>query len=355
MQDFRIRFIIRVACATTIVIFVSGIILVTVWYYCGSMWTVSSPNKSLSPYYPYIRQSTIRHVEFKPKIFRQTKISDFDYRKKIDEIIENKNYLYDGKMKSIIRNYLIHQPSLRPYSLEQMSLFDYSGGQSATVDSLLKFKEDGFYVECCDTDGENRSNSLFFERVRRWNGLVIVSEPKKFSALLVKNRKSMSMNACLSAANKPEMKLINNSGNQTDVHCFPLQIILSAIERSNIDFLSLDVGGHEELPILQTIPFSELTIDVIAVRFSGEMRHFKSELQLFMENVGYDTMLKLVKDDNSVHHLVLKRKTSLFLTYDITKICLFLALSMTVISIVYFYSTMYYQGREPRTILKRSV
>ena len=96
--------------------------------------------KSLNPSYPYTRRTTIKHVDFKPATFQQTQDPAFDYKKTVDELIENKNDMYNQQMILIIRNYLIQQPTLEPYSLQNKDLFDYSGGQSATVDNVLRFK-----------------------------------------------------------------------------------------------------------------------------------------------------------------------------------------------------------------------
>jgi hypothetical protein len=39
---------------------------------------------------------------------------------------------------------------------------------------------------------------LFFERVRKWNGLLIEGDPSNYAELKKKNRKAFSINACLS-------------------------------------------------------------------------------------------------------------------------------------------------------------
>lgn len=44
-------------------------------------------------------------------------------------------------------------------------------GQSIFVDDLLKRKQQGFFVEAGAFNGEEISNSLFFERIRGWTGL----------------------------------------------------------------------------------------------------------------------------------------------------------------------------------------
>ena len=45
------------------------------------------------------------------------------------------------------------------------------------------------------------------------------------------------------------------------VQCFPLYSILLAVNRTSIDYLSLDVEGHE-LRILKTVPWYKLNVKV---------------------------------------------------------------------------------------------
>ena len=46
------------------------------------------------------------------------------------------------------------------------------------------------------------------------------------------------------------------------LQCFPLYSILLAVNRTSVDFLSLDVDGHE-LRILKTVPWHKLDVKVI--------------------------------------------------------------------------------------------
>ena len=50
------------------------------------------------------------------------------------------------------------------------------------------------------------------------------------------------------------------------VHCFPLYSILTAVNVSAVDYLSLDVDGSE-LDVLKTIPFDSILIKVTAEPF----------------------------------------------------------------------------------------
>ena len=55
-----------------------------------------------------------------------------------------------------------------------------------------------------------------------------------------------------------------DSGNAKDfptVQCFPLYSILLAVNRTTVDYLSLDVEGHE-MQIIKTIPWHKINVTV---------------------------------------------------------------------------------------------
>lgn len=55
-----------------------------------------------------------------------------------------------------------------------------------------------------------------------------------------------------------------SNGRVVKVQCFPLYSILLALNRTNIDFFSLDIELHERF-VLKTIPFHKLNITLLAV------------------------------------------------------------------------------------------
>jgi len=73
----------------------------------------------------------------------------------------------------------------------------------------------GFYVECGAFDGEQMSNTIFLELQRQWTGLLVEMDPYFYSQLLAKNRKSWSINACLSP--KPYVTQVNLHVNSCSV------------------------------------------------------------------------------------------------------------------------------------------
>ena len=78
-----------------------------------------------------------------------------------------------------------------------------------------------------------------------------------------------------------------------DTYCFPLYSMMLALNRTRIDYFSLDVEGVE-LEILRTIPFDKLDIAVLSVEY---VHGTKPEDYLsFMQRHGY----KMVKQMNFV-------------------------------------------------------
>jgi len=167
-------------------------------------------------------------------------------------------------------------------------------GQSAYVDALLKNRTNGFFIECGAYNGEDLSNSLFFELKRNWTGLLVEVSTNHYREVLKRKRHAYSINACISPVSSPQVftykEIWHSAGlidfqeeshakslkqryqeldNKTAVVsaiCYPLYSMLLAIGQFRVDYFSLDVEGAE-LAILKTIPFDKVYIDVISLEF----------------------------------------------------------------------------------------
>ncbi|XP_033762185.1 uncharacterized protein LOC117343792 [Pecten maximus] len=269
-----------------------------------------------------------RKKTFQPLTFKPNGDKTFDYKKKMADLNSAKVDQADPLLVELIRNYYIEPPSLEPYNLDNPDRLEYSNGQTPFVDSRLNFMEDGFYIECGALNGEKGSNSLFFEKVRKWNGLLIEGDPSNYAMLKSKHRKALTMNACLYPHTYPSEISFNKAFNRgravhddnvktwmaeqhlkpdtVQMQCFPLYSILLALNRTTVDFFSLDIEG-DELGVLQTIPFDKVNIKMLTV----EVTHGKignKSLQKFMEQKGYDTLLKVSRDDLGVNDLIFRKK-----------------------------------------------
>jgi len=196
-------------------------------------------------------------------------------------------------------------PGGRRLNYETPTMHYSQAGGSQFVDELLKQRQNGFFLECGAFRGEELSDTLFFEAKRNWTGILIEAHPDYHREILRKNRRAMVLRACLSASQRPglqKFKLVGwGSGvsalnrndyaagskvPETDVPCFSLNSIMAAIGVNHIDFMVLDVEGAE-LPVLQTIDWTKLSIDVFSIEYTDADRVKKlNQLRNFFNRTG---------------------------------------------------------------------
>ena len=220
----------------------------------------------------------------------------------------------DEHLLNYIRSMMSRQGSGGRRLSSNSSRVDFSQkGGSQFVDKLLKQRRNGFFVECGAFGGEDLSDTLFFEMQRNWTGLLIEAHPEYHREILKKNRYALVLRACLSSKPHPglvKFKLagwgsgvsadnrndyaLKNTTPETDVQCFTLNSVMAAIGVSHIDFMALDVEGSE-LPVLQTIDWTRLSVDVFSIEYSDYDRVSKLEKirNFFRQRGNYNEVGKL--------------------------------------------------------------
>jgi hypothetical protein len=105
----------------------------------------------------------------------------------------------DEQLVAFVRS-LIHLPfPASERNLSDKARTDFSQiGQSKYIDSLLGSRRDGFFVEAGGYNGEDHSNSLFFELNRNWEGILIEPNNTNFNKIVSKKRRTFALNACIS-------------------------------------------------------------------------------------------------------------------------------------------------------------
>ncbi|CAH1781981.1 unnamed protein product, partial [Owenia fusiformis] len=196
-------------------------------------------------------------------------------QEEIDGLFKETTAQDDPVLIRYIAQSRIDLPSYQPYDLDGPSHRDFSRGQSGLAEKLLPDVERGFFVECGALDGEGRSNSLYFERERHWEGLLIEADPLNYKDVVRRKRKAYASNSCLSPFPYP-----------SKVDCFTLYSFMLALNRTVIDFFSLDVEGSE-LPILKTIPFDKLTIKALTVEFVHGQGDPKADIVDYLKQFNY--------------------------------------------------------------------
>ena len=102
-----------------------------------------------------------------------------------------------------------------------------------------------------------------------------------------------------------------------EVQCFPLVSLLLALNRTKIDYFSLDIEGVE-LEVLQTIPFDRIDITVLTVEFVHN-KGGKQGILAFMAKMGYRSVKEIVRQNNLANDFVfVKRDYRLPNDLDIT-------------------------------------
>ena len=197
------------------------------------------------------------------------------------------------KTKQVLQKQRVPQKQIQKADLIakiRKKIHEPSALQSFVVDEALNHRENGFYLDCGASNGLKLSNSLFFEVSRNWSGILIEANHQTFTRLMKLHRKAYAINACLSPTNVTEVmkfkpagvlgglarymdvthKRAVNRGPSREVdyiECYPLALIMQALGRKHIDYLSLDVEGSE-LNILQTIPWGHISIDILTVEYA---------------------------------------------------------------------------------------
>jgi FkbM family methyltransferase len=208
----------------------------------------------------------------------------------------NKNVNEDDlELINFVRT-LIKPPSKLPLNLKDMNRKDFSQtGQSLIMDQKLNSIRNGFFVEAGGWDGEEFSNTLFFERERNWTGILIEPIPELYAEIVKRNRKIYTLNACIAddkpfiakmrvagyLSGRPELmsdqhkqrleseKQSNNftsKGTYVDVPCFPLYSILKAIGVATVDFFSLDIEGAE-WEVIKSLPYDKIDFKSFLIEY----------------------------------------------------------------------------------------
>jgi hypothetical protein len=123
-----------------------------------------------------------------------------------------------------------------------MQFFSRVGQDRFLFDHFFHGKRDGVFVDVGANDGEQFSNSLFFERTLGWRGLCVEAQPAAFSKLAAR-RKSICEQ-------------------------FPAQQLAALLDKHSlfkVDYCSLDAQGAE-LGILTGLDFQRFNIGVLTIR-----------------------------------------------------------------------------------------
>lgn len=115
-------------------------------------------------------------------------------------------------------------------------------------------KENGFFIELGAYDGLTQSNTAFFEKTKNWTGILIEASRDRYEECVKNRPNSKCVNTACSTTDNASISFNHENGLMSKVvddgvyscDTSTLETILDNCEVDrNIDFLSLDVEGHE--------------------------------------------------------------------------------------------------------------
>lgn len=248
----------------------------------------------------------------------------------------------DPALIEAIKSQILLPPSKHPIKVSESSL---SGqkikgqfGQAGVVDRLVSRKKSGFFIEAGACDGESISNSLYFEVLRKWTGLLVEPNPDFLKLLREKNRKAWILPHCLSPGRKSvvvpfDAHLFNGGIINTEnsdrpkpgdigrqpgkkvppqinkrtikVQCFPLYSVLMALGNPQVDYFSLDIEGAE-FKVLESLPWKSVDISVVGVEVEHAGKVFdgrEADISKLLIGNGYQFREKAGHDSFYVRNL----------------------------------------------------
>lgn len=224
--------------------------------------------------------------------------------------MENNNII-----KKVLLKYVRNRLYKYPYGLryKNMKFHGQKGEDYVIFEKFFINKFNGIFIELGAMDGNIYSNTKFFEDTLNWTGILIEPNPYLFKKL-IKNRKNCkNYNNLISNTNKTieftnfeksSVSYINNTAPKNHINKYKnskksfyknqkietlylkskrLQDIIEDSGFSKIDFLSLDVEGHE-FEVLKSIDFSKTTIHVILVEVLDDNKNNNKIKKFLCEN-----------------------------------------------------------------------
>lgn len=170
------------------------------------------------------------------------------------------------------------------------------------VNHFSKLKRRGHYLDIATNDPIHISNSYFFDRCLKWDGICVEANPRYFEPIYT-NRSCQLVPTCVSTEHGTQVTFVFDRGvggivgdtykyskraefeslREVNMTCTNVSRILSRFNVPVIDYLSLDVEGHE-LAVLQGIDWNRTIINVMTIEVTPVSVNRVSE---FLQSKGY--------------------------------------------------------------------
>ena len=248
-----------------------------------------------------------------------------DFLRKKIALLENKELYHDAliNQNTIIRKYF-NKDNLRNYITQKLPVYYSQSKEDIQLNRLFfKNKRNGIYLEMGAINGVLYSNTKFFEDHLQWTGILIEPHPKMFKELQQNRPHNKLYNELVSCINEPLTFNLYDSNHvavcgvkttlpksdwfQFAVHSEQSIIItpktLTDIIKSSgvthIDFMSLDVEGHE-YEVLQSWDFS-IPIHLILIEMLGLQPEREMQCRDLLISHGYHFITTCSHNEVFVH------------------------------------------------------
>jgi FkbM family methyltransferase len=236
--------------------------------------------------------------------------------------IKNKLLYYRYNMHKIINPNSFFWKALKRIRKKLEREYYSQNGQDKFLDQyVFKGKRKGYFIDIGAHNGIKYSNTLFFEKNRKWKGICVEPIPEVYEQLK-KNRKCTTINAVISDKkaivtflkisgysemlsgikefyNQEHLQRIDRELSQFGgkkeeilIDSLTFNNLVSLAQTNMICYCSIDVEGAE-LEILKNIDFEKATINV----FSIENNYNDKNIRDLMQKNGYIFLKKIGDDD----------------------------------------------------------
>jgi FkbM family methyltransferase len=192
-------------------------------------------------------------------------------------------------------------------------------GEDAQLAARFGQKRGGYFVEVGALDGEKLSNTFYFEKELGWTGVLVEADPNQAEACRRTRPASFVSNRAACAPGSPAsvtlevadgkeefstlspnrvyaglLKERNIVTHGIDVPTATLDEILAEAGTKDIDFVTIDVEGHE-LDVLRGFDLARWKPTVIMIESAGGAPNVRIAVQLF--RAGYARMRRITIND----------------------------------------------------------
>lgn len=193
--------------------------------------------------------------------------------------------------------------------------------------NMLKYinYENGFFIECGANDGEQQSNTFYFEKKMGWKGLLVEPIYSLYQQCKINRPNSIVENYALVSRNYNKSKvrgdfltgglmakvadtgdyfdqhIVNerngiDRNNIVEVNAITLTELLVKHNIQNIDFFSLDVEGYE-IDVLNGLDFSIFRPKFILIE-TANREEYQDSVRKYMNEKNYKFLERLSQNDD---------------------------------------------------------